>query len=76
MQNNMLKKYKVFQEQLIGSKQKLNMKEPEDYNKNIKKLINKQNQVEESYLSEDQPDYNSCTQNKWKIGKLNLGKWD
>lgn len=43
MLKNMQKKYKVFQELLIGSKQKLNMKELEDYNKKIRKLINKYN---------------------------------
>ena len=43
MQNNMLKRFKVFHELLIGSKQRLNMKGLEDYNKNIRKLINKSN---------------------------------
>lgn len=76
MLKNMQKKYKVFQELLIGSKQKLNMKELEDYNKKIRKLINKYNQVEENCLLEDQPDQNSFIQNKWKNGKLNLDKWD
>jgi hypothetical protein len=37
MQNNMLKKLKVFQEQLIGSKQRLNMKVQKDYYNNRKK---------------------------------------
>jgi hypothetical protein len=36
----MLKKYREFQEQLIGSKPKLNLMGPEEFIKKGKKLIN------------------------------------
>lgn len=39
--NNILRKYKVFQEQRIGSRQRLNIKGLKDYNKKIKRQINK-----------------------------------
>ena len=74
MLSNTLKRQKVFLEQLIGSKQRLNTKGPEDYNNNIRRLINKYNQAEDNYLSEEQLDCNNYTQNKCNNGKLNLDR--
>jgi hypothetical protein len=66
---------KAFHVQLIGSKLKLNTKVLEDYNNNKKKPANKFNWEEESYSSEDQPDFNSFTKKKCKTGKLNSDQW-
>ena len=70
--SNIPKKYKVFQEQPIGLRLKLNIKVPVGYNNNKKRQPNKFNQVEGSYTLEDQLDLNSCIKRKCKTGKINL----
>lgn len=62
--SNMLKSFKVFPEQRIGSKLKQSTKEQSDFRRKQRKHKNNLKWEEDSYLSDELPDLSFCTTSK------------